>query len=355
MKTKLSENIRAFRKEKGLTQEQLAEVFGVTVGAVHKWENGLTTPELSLILEMADFFDLSLDVMIGFEPKDNGVQDSIKRIRLLTASHDHEGVIEAEKALKKYPHNFDIVYHCAQYYLSIGSFLTSKKKYLKRSKELYYQAIRLLPQNKDPYVDEAVLYGTLAWSLYCLEETDTAIQTLKDHNAAGMHNIPLGLFLAQQNKTEEADIVLSYAFIQQMGNLLNLLVAKGLTFTQNHQYKDARDLFTWGLMTNRAMRKDGKTCFLDKSSCIFLTGLAWAELKLKDKKKAKEHLQEAIRTAEAFDAAPNYDATNMRFISLKDRVEVTENSGETARQSIENVIRALHDPEMDQLWKSQTK
>ena len=40
MVTKLSENIRKFRKERGLTQEQLAEVLGVTVGAVYKWEAG---------------------------------------------------------------------------------------------------------------------------------------------------------------------------------------------------------------------------------------------------------------------------------------------------------------------------
>ena len=43
MDNSLAVNIRAFRKDRGLTQEQLAEVFGVTVGAVHKWEVGLST------------------------------------------------------------------------------------------------------------------------------------------------------------------------------------------------------------------------------------------------------------------------------------------------------------------------
>ncbi|MDE5746393.1 MAG: helix-turn-helix domain-containing protein, partial [Acetatifactor sp.] len=37
MDLKLAENIRAFRKQRSLTQEQLAEVLGVTVGAVYKW------------------------------------------------------------------------------------------------------------------------------------------------------------------------------------------------------------------------------------------------------------------------------------------------------------------------------
>ena len=40
METRIAENIRAYRKQRGLTQEQLAEVLGVSVGAVYKWEIG---------------------------------------------------------------------------------------------------------------------------------------------------------------------------------------------------------------------------------------------------------------------------------------------------------------------------
>ena len=65
METKLAENIRAFRKERQLTQEQLAEVLGVTTGAVYKWESKLSVPDVGLIIQMADFFDVSLDVLFG--------------------------------------------------------------------------------------------------------------------------------------------------------------------------------------------------------------------------------------------------------------------------------------------------
>ena len=58
MELSLSDNIRTFRKQRRMTQEQLAEVLGVTVGAVHKWESGLSVPELAMIVEMADFFDV---------------------------------------------------------------------------------------------------------------------------------------------------------------------------------------------------------------------------------------------------------------------------------------------------------
>lgn len=81
MEIKLAENIRAFRKQRSLTQEQLAEVLGVTVGAVYKWEAKLSQPELTMIMAMADFFDTSVDVLLGYEMKDNRLQASVERLK----------------------------------------------------------------------------------------------------------------------------------------------------------------------------------------------------------------------------------------------------------------------------------
>ena len=50
------ENLQFLRKQKNITQEQLAEAMGVSVSAVYKWESNQSTPEIRLILEMADLF-----------------------------------------------------------------------------------------------------------------------------------------------------------------------------------------------------------------------------------------------------------------------------------------------------------
>ena len=52
----LAENIRAFRKKRSLTQEQLSEALGVSAGAVYKWEAKISIPELELIIQMTDCF-----------------------------------------------------------------------------------------------------------------------------------------------------------------------------------------------------------------------------------------------------------------------------------------------------------
>ena len=121
MKLTLSENIRSFRKQRKLTQEKLAEALGVTVGAVYKWESGLSQPELNMIVEIADFFDISVDVLLGYRVKDNRPDAVLERVGELCQTLDPAALTEAEKALGKYPHSFHIVHTCAQAYLAFGA------------------------------------------------------------------------------------------------------------------------------------------------------------------------------------------------------------------------------------------
>ena len=110
MEIRLAENIKCFRKQKGLTQEQLAEVMGVSVGAVHKWEAGLSVPEIGMIIRLADFFDSSVDVLLGYQIKDNRHDAMVQRLSDYYNNKDRSGIEEAEKALKKYPNSFLITY-----------------------------------------------------------------------------------------------------------------------------------------------------------------------------------------------------------------------------------------------------
>ena len=91
-----------------------------TIGAVHKWETGMSTPELGLIAEMADFFDVSMDILVGYEMKDNRLATVTDRLSRCINEEDPEGLNEAEKALSRFPHSFEIVYLSAALYMIIG-------------------------------------------------------------------------------------------------------------------------------------------------------------------------------------------------------------------------------------------
>jgi len=61
--------LKSLRKEKGLTQEQLAEHFGVSGRTVSRWENGANMPDLSLLVALADYYEVDIREIIDGERK----------------------------------------------------------------------------------------------------------------------------------------------------------------------------------------------------------------------------------------------------------------------------------------------
>ena len=347
----LADNIRSFRKEKGLTQEQLAEVFGVTVGAVHKWEAGMSTPELSLILEIADFFDTSLDVLIGFEARDNRTDVLAARLRKMAYTMDPDGIAEAEKALKKYPHNFAIVFECALVY-GVYGVNPRENKYLMRSVELFEQSVRLISQNTDPSIDETVIYGQLAVLYQTMGDTKKALEIYQAHNAGGVFDIRIGHLLAHMGDYSQADEFMSRALIKQLGDKMTLISGKILCYLNSGNYGEVSALTEASLRKNASFKKDGRPNFLDKYDCVLLTYQAYTELKLKKKRKAKECLKKAEETALAFDEAPDYDVKNLRFVSIAESMMIHDSLGHTGIDAIETVVASLKSTELEEMWRA---
>lgn len=65
--TPVGQTIRRLRKERGLTQEELAEQLNVTAQAVSKWENETGMPDISQIVPLASVFVVSTDVIFGLD------------------------------------------------------------------------------------------------------------------------------------------------------------------------------------------------------------------------------------------------------------------------------------------------
>ena len=60
----LSNNLKRIRKSKGLSQEELAIKLNVVRQTVSKWENDLSMPDLPILIELSDFFHISLDDLL---------------------------------------------------------------------------------------------------------------------------------------------------------------------------------------------------------------------------------------------------------------------------------------------------
>ncbi|CAM3025629.1 DNA-binding protein [Hathewaya histolytica] len=63
----IGEVIYRLRKEKGITQEQLANFIGVSTAAVSKWESGNSYPDITLLPVIATIFNVTIDMLLNFK------------------------------------------------------------------------------------------------------------------------------------------------------------------------------------------------------------------------------------------------------------------------------------------------
>ena len=61
----ISERIKLLRERRGMTQSELAKQFGITRGGVNAWEMGISVPSTQYIVELAMFFGVSSDYLLG--------------------------------------------------------------------------------------------------------------------------------------------------------------------------------------------------------------------------------------------------------------------------------------------------
>ena len=72
--------LKQLRNEKKLTQEQLAEKFQITSRTVSRWETGSNMPDLSLLVELADFYNVDIRKIIDGERKSEIMEKEVKEV-----------------------------------------------------------------------------------------------------------------------------------------------------------------------------------------------------------------------------------------------------------------------------------
>mgnify|MGYP004667643937 CR=1 FL=1 len=75
---KIGSFLKELRKEKGITQEELAEMLYVSGRTVSRWETGTNMPDISLLVDIAEIFDVSIPEIINGERKNEIMEKEVK-------------------------------------------------------------------------------------------------------------------------------------------------------------------------------------------------------------------------------------------------------------------------------------
>lgn len=352
MTTKLAENIRKYRKERGLTQEQLAEALGVTTGAVYKWEAEKSLPEIGMLMEIADFFDMSVDVLLGYEVRKNDKENMLERLNDLVRSRNPKGVEqEAEKVLCKYPNNFKVVYTCAKAYHCTGVDFKNEEHF-RRAIELYQRSILLLEDNTDSEINLFSIQKNMSGVYMELGELEKALDLLMSNNPCGLHNAAIGHLMAYSDKKEnEAMKYLSTAFFDSMGTISLMIAGFIKVYLDREDYQSIIGITDWYLMTIRGVREEGKQNFWMRTESLFMAIQGDVYCRLEQEEKAIQLLKTAKKMAIQFDENPYWGVGSFRFIEIKEDWHIHDSLGETAMMVIEKMLEEFASNKTQKLWK----
>ena len=367
MENKIASNIKILRKEKLLTQEQLAEALGVTVGAVYKWENGRSVPEISMLMKLADIFNVSLDALVGFEVLNGGATSIEKRIHNLQREKRYdEAVMEAEKALLRYPNDFKIVYRCGELYAAAG-IEQENNKYLRRCIEFLEKAILLLSQNTDPAVSEVSIQTEIAQCHIILGETKKGIEILKKYNVSGVHNALIAIALTGNDITYtktpgfELDDAVHYmeeAYGNILTSTLRTMMAYANYYFKKNDYASSRDALIWLVDFLESVKIDvDSVAYVDKVIAPCLSECANLSLLLGENHKVEPYMRRAYVAAKRYDANPTCKVVNLKFCigDIKDSTTY-DDLGETASAAVmKQITKEDRNEQLIRIWEQLAK
>ena len=296
-----------------LTQEQLAEAMGVTVGTVSKWENGNCVPDINTMMDLADFFNLSMDALVGYSMVSKRVDDIIEESFELYREHRLDEAREhLDKAVVRYPNDVKILKRAGSVYYISWYQDNKNEDFRNRAIELFNRALRILADSPENKIDEIAILRQLA---LLEKDNEKQIEIIKHINVDGIYDDLLGEIYWHQGKKEEALACYTKKFHFSVLDATDVAGHMLDYFFSNKKYKDLLELYQWVEQTVAGLMLADKPSYLTRYVAMIKTCEAICYELIGNHEKMMSEIALAIEKAKAFDADPVYDIyTNVRFV-----------------------------------------
>lgn len=348
----LNDTIRALRRERGMTQEQLAEAMNVSAAAVSKWENGQSVPDILVLTSLADFFEVSLDALVGYTVQAHRRSEMVARITQLIVQKKHsEATRAAREALRRYPNSFDVVYEATRAY-GYSGMEQCRPEDLRKALSLAERAMVLIHQDQDRDIR---IHSEALWSMMGnyhahLNEYDEALRCYENGNVAETNDISIANCETELGCYDHALPKLSRGLVVSLIRLFNATTGAMNCLIASGRQQDAIALSVWLCRALDGMEASAGS-YIWKMKTLLYTGAARALVTLNRMNDAELQLRQAIHCARRFDSSPSYSVHGFRFYWGEDK-PILDIAGETAMNAIVRYIDRYEDSrrELKQLF-----
>ncbi|HHU55622.1 MAG TPA: helix-turn-helix domain-containing protein [Acholeplasmataceae bacterium] len=139
MNFNFGENLKLLRRQKDLTQEEVAEILNVSTQTISRWETNMGYPDIELLPAIANFYSVTIDSLFGMDinRKNEKISQIIKDILAVRTKGEVKKAIKmCEEALKEFPNDYRLLAQLASCLLNHGNTEEEKKENAKRLIEI---------------------------------------------------------------------------------------------------------------------------------------------------------------------------------------------------------------------------
>ncbi|MCC0784114.1 helix-turn-helix transcriptional regulator [Clostridioides sp. ES-S-0108-01] len=271
MQIKIGKVIQNLRKERSLTQEQLAKFIGVSTPAVSKWESGNSYPDIELLPLLADFFNVSIDKLLNYkiDLSEEEVTKIYKELETVFARIEIDLSTEEPKEecrkdlesvkklsnmyIEKYPKSYLLKLRICSLY-QMYSYKFGKSELNNRVKETTNILEDIVRNTDDIQIKETALI--ILSNAYCMlndyEKAELYLNMI--YKPIGDTSVNLAMIYLKQNRLEEAEVLLQNKLFSNIFNVS--MDCKGIINVYKNQYKKLKKKLENGDSNKKAIEKE---------------------------------------------------------------------------------------------------
>ena len=238
----MENKIAKLRKEKNISQEELAEILSTTRQAVSKWERGESYPDVDKLKDLATFFNVSIDYLLDYENDNESVNQFIKRMDEAVNKETYDITIDEIKSMIiKNNNNFDLYISSIMYLLAIKE---GNNNYYDLMIEYANKALKLFVDNSN--ITRNDLHRVIVMAYVLKKDYKRAKEYGNQYKVSDIEilliNCEYGL-----NNMDEALSKASDLYLISLSEMINANLMETLILARKKNYKEAYNVSCFSL------------------------------------------------------------------------------------------------------------
>jgi len=292
MVVKIGEKIKDLRKKADVTQEKFAEYLGVSAQAVSKWEVEGCYPDLELLAPIANFFNITIDELMGFDKakEQEEIKDYIQRKHdmLFKSGNPKEAVAIMREVTAKYPGKFELMNELAKILYVYAP--TEPDEELKQN--AFKEIISLGEKIRSECTDDKIrreLLRIICLSYKNIGENEKALKLANENFNTNLYESDIIAYteLLDGDKLIERQQTNVIEMMNYSCQTMSFLLKDFAPEYKLNVYKSILDMYS-------TIFKDGDFNFYNDYIAFYYKGIAEVYIELKDNAKALKNLENAV-------------------------------------------------------------